>query len=78
MVKKKNGKLTMRGFRPIAMLPTLFRIYWKTLQQLAGGALHDVVWWMLRGVIEQATEVANSSVCNGLRRGSCIRPPIAP
>ena len=23
-VKKKNGKLTMRGFRPIAMLPTIY------------------------------------------------------
>ena len=37
MVKKKNGKLTMRGFRPIAMLPTL---YSKVLQQVAGQAIH--------------------------------------
>ena len=71
MVKKKNGKLTMRGFRPIAMLPTLFRIYSKTLQQLAVGTLqlrrgpqyghvpgrqaHEVVW-ILRRMIEQATD----------------------
>ena len=71
MVKKKNGKLTMRGFRPIAMLTTIYRLYSKTLQQLAGGALqsrhgpqhghvlgreaHEVVW-MLRRVVEQATE----------------------
>ena len=25
IVKKKNGKLTMRGFRTIAMLPTIYR-----------------------------------------------------
>ena len=71
MVKKKNGKLTMRGFRPIAMLPTIYQLYSKTLQQLAGGALqsrhgpqyrhvpgrqaHEVVV-MLRRVVEQATE----------------------
>ena len=71
MVKKKYGKLTMRGFRPIAMLPTLSRIYSKTLKQLAGGALqmrcgpqnghvpgrqaHELVW-VLRRMIEQATE----------------------
>ena len=71
MVKKKNGKLTMRGFRPIAMLPTIYRLYSKTLQQLAGQALrsrrgpqyghvpgrqaHEVVW-VLRRVVEQATE----------------------
>ena len=39
MVKKKNGKLPMRGFRPIAMLPTIYRLYSKTLQQLAGQTL---------------------------------------
>ena len=71
MVKKKNGKVTMRGFGPIAMLFTLYRIYSKTLQQVAGGALqmrrgpqyghvpgreaHEVVW-MLKRMIEQATE----------------------
>ena len=71
MVQKKNGKLTMRGFRPIAMLPTIYRIYSKTLQQLAGDTLqartgpqfghvpgrqaHEVVW-MLRRMVEQATE----------------------
>ena len=69
MVKKKNGKLTMRGFRPIAMLPTIYRLY--SLQQLAGQTLqarrglqhvhvpgrqaHEVVW-MLKRVMEQATE----------------------
>ena len=68
---KKSGKLTMRGFRPIAMLPTLFRTYSKTLQQLAGGALQrrngpqyghvpgrqpNEVVWMLRRMVEQANE----------------------
>ena len=38
MVKKKNDKLTMHGFRPIAMLPTIYRLYSNTLQQMAGGA----------------------------------------
>ena len=33
MVKKKSGKLTMRCFRPKAMLPTIYRLYSKTLQQ---------------------------------------------
>ena len=40
MVKKKNGKLTMNGFRPIAMLPTMYRLYSKVLLQLAGQAIH--------------------------------------
>ena len=40
MVKKKNGKLTMRGFRSIAMLPTMYRLHSKVLQQLAGQAIH--------------------------------------
>ena len=64
MVKKKNGKFTMRGFRQIAMLPTNYRLYSKTLQQLLGGALqsrrgpqyghvpgrqaHEVVWMLRR------------------------------
>ena len=26
MVKKKNGNLTMKGFRPVAMLPTMYRL----------------------------------------------------
>ena len=39
MVKRKNGKLTMRGFRPIAMLPTTYRQYSNVLQQLAGQAI---------------------------------------
>ena len=62
----------MRGFRPIAMRPTIHRICSKTLQQLAGDALqsrngprfghvpgrqaHEVVW-MLRRMVEQATEL---------------------
>ena len=37
---KKNGKHTKRGFRPIAMLPTMYRLYSKVLQQLAGQAIH--------------------------------------
>ena len=36
---KPVGKLTMRGFWPIAMLPTIYRLSSKTLQQLAGQAL---------------------------------------
>ena len=39
MVKKKSGKLTMLGFRLIAMFPTICRLHSKTLQQLAGQAL---------------------------------------
>ena len=38
--KKKNGKLIVRGFRPTAMLPTLYRLYSEVLQQLAGQAIH--------------------------------------
>ena len=71
MVKKKNGKLTMKGFRPVAMLPTMCRLHSKTLQQLAGQALQSrqgaqfghvpgrqarEVVWMLRRMVEQATE----------------------
>ena len=41
MVKKKNGKLTIRGFRPIATLPTSYRLFSTTLQQLAGQALRS-------------------------------------
>ena len=36
MVKKKNGKLTMKGFRPIAMLTTMCRLYSKMLQTVGG------------------------------------------
>ena len=69
--KKKNGKLTMRGFRPIAMLPTMYRLYSKILQQLAGQAIHTIcspqyghvpgrqaheVVFILRRMVEQATE----------------------
>ena len=39
MLKKKNGKLTMRGFRPIALRPTMYRFFSKILQQLAGQAI---------------------------------------
>ena len=41
VVKKKNSRLTMRGFGPIAMLPTIYRPYSKTLQQLAEQALRS-------------------------------------
>ena len=87
MVKKKNGKLTMRGFRPIAMLPTIYRLHSWTLQQLAGQALrsrrgpqyghvpgrqaHEVVF-MLRRVVEQATEWQISGLRDGLRCSSCV------
>ena len=27
IVQKKNGKLTMRGFRPIAVLPTIWELH---------------------------------------------------
>ena len=72
MVKKKNGKLSMRGYRPLAMLPTIYRLCSETLQQLAGQALqtrrgpqyghvpgrqaHEVVWMLRRMVVEQAIE----------------------
>ena len=75
MAKKKNGKLTMRGFRPIAMLPTIYRFYSKTLQQTTGQALqtrrgpqyghvpgrkaHKVVW-MLRRMVDHAIEWQHS------------------
>ena len=81
VVKKNNGKLTMRGFRPIAVLPTIYRFYSKTLHQLAGGAVqsgrgpqyghvpgrqaHEAVW-MLRRV------VANFGLRDGLRCGSGV------
>ena len=71
MVKKKNGKLTMRNVRPIAMLPTMYRLYSTVLQQLAGQAIrtrygpqyghvpcrqaHEVVF-ILRRMVEQANE----------------------
>ena len=66
MVKKKNGKLTMRGCRPIAMLPTMYRLFSKVLQQLAGRygphcghvpgrQAHEVVF-ILRSMVEQANE----------------------
>ena len=55
MVKKKSGKLTMRGFRPIAMLPTIYLFYsnWRDMH-VPGRQAHEVVW-MLR-MVEQATE----------------------
>ena len=36
MVKKKNGKLKMRGFRPTAMLPTMYRLYSKSATTVGG------------------------------------------
>ena len=71
MVKKKNGKLTMRGFRPIALLPTMYRLYSKVLQQFADQAIHTryspqyghvpgrqahEVVFILRRMVEQANE----------------------
>ena len=38
MVKKKNDKLTMGGFRPFAMLLTVYLLFSRILQQLAGRA----------------------------------------
>ena len=94
MAKKKNGKLTMRGFPPIAMLPTIYRLYSKTLQQLAGQdsaiktrtAVRSRPWsaglyevvWMLRRVVEQAIEWQHSGLRDGLRCGSCIRSRLTP
>ena len=70
-VKNKNGRLTMRDVRPIAMLPTMYRLYSRVLQQLAGQAshtrygpqyshasgrqAHEVVF-ILRRMVEQASE----------------------
>ena len=71
MVKKKNGKLTVRGFRPIAMPQTMYLLYSKVLQQLAGQAIHTryspqyghvpgrqahEVVFILRRMVEQANE----------------------
>ena len=71
IIKKKNGKLTMRVFRPIAMLPTMYRFCSKVLQQLAGQAIHTrygpqyghvpgrqapAVVFILRRMVEQANE----------------------
>ena len=36
MVKKKNGKLTMSGFRPIAMLPTMYRFFFSDVAAVGG------------------------------------------
>ena len=71
LVKKKNGKLTMKVFRTIAMLPTKCRLYSKVLHQLAGQAIHSwygpqyghvpdrqtyEVVFILRRMVEQANE----------------------
>ena len=70
MVKKKNGKLTMRGFRPVALLP-MYRLHSTVLQQLAGQAIHTryspqsgpvpgrqahKAVFILRRMVERATE----------------------
>ena len=39
LVKKKNRVLSMRGFRPIAVLPTTLRSCSEILQSLEGSAL---------------------------------------
>ena len=70
LVKKKNGLLSMRGFHPIAVLPTIFRFYSEILKSLAGPALewrrgpryrhvwgrqaHEVIV-ILRRLVEQVT-----------------------
>ena len=36
MVKKKNGKLTMRGFHPMLMLPAMYRLFFKDLAAVGG------------------------------------------
>ena len=69
--QEKNGKLTKKGFRPIAILPTMYRLYSKVLQQLAGQAFHSRygpqyghvlgrqahgVVFILRRMVEQANE----------------------
>ena len=72
MVKKKNGKLTMRGFRPTVMLPTIYPLYSKTLQQLAGGAVQSRRGPQYgRAPGRQAHEVVCgcSDEWDGLRRG---------
>ena len=68
MVKKMNGKLTMKRFRPIAMLQTMYGLYSKVIQQLAGQAIHSPqyghvpgrqaheVVFILRRMVEQANE----------------------
>ena len=34
--QEKNGKLTTKGFRPIAMLPTMYRLYLKNVATVGG------------------------------------------
>ena len=66
VVENKNGKLTMRGFRPIAMLQTIYR---QALQSrrgpqsghVSGRQAHEVVWI-----------VGKSGLRDGLRCGSCV------
>ena len=69
MAKKKNCKLTMKGFRPIAMLPTMYHLYSKILQQLAGQAIPpDAAHSMPHG--GTSNEVADTYYRDGLRRRS--------
>ena len=60
MVKKKNGKLTMRGFRPIAMnahhdVPRMRTRRSPQYWHVPGRQAHEVVF-ILRRMVEQATE----------------------
>ena len=87
IVKKKNGKLTMRRFRPFAMLPTIYRLHSKTLQQVAGQTLQarqgprygHVPWSAGARSCEDASKgggtgnrMVDSSIRDGLRCGCCI------
>ena len=90
MVKKKNGKLTMRGFRPIAMLPTMYTLYSEVLQQLAGQVVHTrhgpqyghvpgrqnhEVFFILR---RASKRVVDTYLRDGLRRCGSLRPRLPP
>ena len=59
MVKKKKGKLTMKGFRPTAMLSTMYRLHFKKNATTVGGPgkTHQV-WTAVRSCPCQAHQVA--------------------
>ena len=84
MVKKKHGKLTMRGFSPIAMLPTIYlALLDRRCSNWRGGALQSrrgpqyghvpgrqahEVVWMLTRVVGTGYVMANSGFRDRLRR----------
>ena len=93
MVKKKNGKLTMRGFRPIAMLPTMYRLCSRVLQQLAGQAIHTryspqyghvpgrqahEVVFIPRRMVEQANEWRMPIFVMDCDVAAALRPRLSP